>query len=311
MVRQSKKKILVPLDGSDRAMNTVRYIAKIDPFLHMHVVLFHVFNSVPEGYWDLEKDPRSTSTVRQVKSWELEQKKRIEQYMQIAEQYLLKAGFASERINIKIQKRKKGIARDIIGEARNGYEAVVTRRRGLTGLRGIVLGSVAAKLIEKLSFIPLILAGRKPPGHKILIAFDGSEGAWRAVDFVDRTLSGCDYDLNLINVIRGRENRNLESHQIHLPKNFSEITQKKMIAELGKARKKLIANGFQPQQVTTKLVTGVSSRAGAIVAEAKQKNYGTIVMGRRGQSKVRDFFIGRVTNKVIHIARDRTVWIIR
>ncbi|MEJ2727750.1 MAG: universal stress protein [Deltaproteobacteria bacterium] len=74
MVKQTKRKILVPLDGSDRAMNTVRYIAKIDPFLHMHIVLFHVFSSVPEGYWDLEKDPRSTSTVRQVRPWEVEQK---------------------------------------------------------------------------------------------------------------------------------------------------------------------------------------------------------------------------------------------
>lgn len=311
MVKQTEKKILVPLDGSDRAMNTVRYIAKIDPFFHMHIVLFHVFSSVPDGYWDLEKDPRSTFTVKQVKSWEVEQRKRIKQYMRMAEQYLLKAGFSSARIHIKMQNRKKGIARDIIREAHNGYEAVVTRRRGMTGLRGIVLGGVATKLIEKLFFIPLILAGRKPPGNKILIAFDGSEGARRAVAFVAMTLSGFDYDLNLIHVIRGKEDRNSESHRMYLPRKYSEITRKEMIGELAKARKKLIDNGFKPQQVTTKLVTDVSSRAGAIVAEAKQENYGTIVMGRRGQSKVRDFFIGRVTNKVIHIARDRTVWIIR
>jgi nucleotide-binding universal stress UspA family protein len=311
MVQQSKKKILVPLDGSDRAMGTVRYIAKIDPFLHMQIVLFHVFSSVPEGYWDLEKDPRSTSTVRQVKAWEVPQKKRIEQSMLMAEQFLLKAGFPSERVNIKIQNRKEGIARDIIREARNGYEAVVTRRRGMTGLRGIVLGGVATKLIERLFFIPLILAGRKPPGNKILLAFDGSEGARRAVDFVAMTLSGFDYDLNLIHVIRGREDRNFESDPMYSPRKYSEITRKEMIGELAKARKNLIDNGFKPQKVTTKLVTGVSSRAGAIVAEAKQQNYGTIVMGRRGRSKVRDFFIGRVTNKVIHIARDRTVWIVR
>ena len=311
MAKPSKKKILVSLDGSDRAMNTVRYIAKIDPFFHMHIVLFHVFSSVPEGYWDLEKDPRSTSTVRQVKPWEVQQKKRIEQNMLMAEQYLLKAGFPSAQINIKIQKRKMGIARDIIREAHNGYEAVVTRRRGMTGLRGIVIGSVATKLVEKLFFIPLILAGRKPPGNKILIAFDGSEGARRAIDFVAQTFSGFDYALNLIHVMRGREDRNSESRRMYLPKKYSEITRKGMISELARIRKKLIDNGFKPQQVTTKLVTGVSSRAGAIVAEAKQENYGTIVMGRRGQSKVRDFFIGRVTNKVIHIARDRTVWIIR
>ena len=51
--------------------------------------------------------------------------------------------------------------------------------------------------------------------------------------------------------------------------------------------------------------------AGAIADRAKQENFGTIVMGRRGRSSVRDFFVGRVTNKVIHMARDRTVWVVR
>jgi len=73
--------------------------------------------------------------------------------MEQAGQFLLKAGVAPESLTIKIQDRKKGIARDIIREARNGYDAVVTRRRGMTGLRRIVLGSVATKLVEKLNFM--------------------------------------------------------------------------------------------------------------------------------------------------------------
>ncbi|MFC1880277.1 universal stress protein [Thermodesulfobacteriota bacterium] len=44
---------------------------------------------------------------------------------------------------------------------------------------------------------------------------------------------------------------------------------------------------------------------------AKQDSFGTIVMGRRGHSSVREFFVGRVTNKVIHLAIDRTVWVVR
>jgi hypothetical protein len=75
MPKQKKKKILVPLDGSDRAPNTVRYAARVEPFRNMDIVLFHVFNSVPEGYWDMEKDPIRTSTVKQVKSWVIQQKR--------------------------------------------------------------------------------------------------------------------------------------------------------------------------------------------------------------------------------------------
>jgi hypothetical protein len=71
-----KKKILVPLDGSDRAMKTVRYLTKIEPFLTCRVVLFHVFSAVPEGFWDMETDPRSSATVKQVRAWEFQQKKK-------------------------------------------------------------------------------------------------------------------------------------------------------------------------------------------------------------------------------------------
>ena len=307
---KKKKKILVPLDGSDRAMNTVRYITKIEPFLNGHIVLFHVFSTVPEGFWDMETDPRSSATVKQVRAWEVQQKKKIQDYMDSARRLLLNTGVAAE-VEVKIQNRKTGFARDIIREAQKGYYAVVTRRRGMTGLRGIVLGSVATKLVERLSFLPLILAGRKPAGNKILLAFDGSEGSWRAVDFVGKTLGGFAFEVRVIHVARGKENSHPEMPRLYSPTKHMESTREKITAELLSAEKKLVALGFNKHQISTKLVSGVVSRAAAIVAEAKQQNYGTIVMGRRGHSRVRDFFIGRVTNKVIHLARERTVWVVR
>ena len=311
MPKQKKKKILVPVDGSDRALNTVRYVARSDPFRNMDIVLFHVFNSVPEGYWDLEKEPVCTSTVRQVKSWEIEQKKRINQYMEQALQFFIKADFTPESIVIKIQNRKVGIARDIIREARDGYDAVVTRRRGMTTLRRVVLGSVAAKLIAKLTFLPLILVGKQTPNNKILLAFDGSDNAERAVNFVGSLLGDFDYELCLLNVIRSN-GQGLQEHQhILLPNEYSKFARKEIISQLKAAETELINVGFKANKVSSQIVTKAISRAGAIADVAKKKNFGTIVMGRRGHSSVRDFFIGRVTNKVIQIARGKTVWVVR
>jgi nucleotide-binding universal stress UspA family protein len=311
MKEQIRKKILVPVDGSDRALNTVRYITKIEPFRKMKVVLFHVFNGVPESYWDLEKDPRSTRTVQQVKAWEVEQKKKIRQYMEIATQFLLKAGFSEKNVTVKIQHRKKGIARDIIKEAHAGYDAVVTRRRGMTGLRGIVLGSVATKLVAKLTFIPLILVGKRPPGNKIMIAFDGSEGAMQAVDFVRSILGGFDYKVRLVHVIRGNGEALPKSDLIFSSKEYRKIVKDEITAEIDKAKAKLVKSGFKAKAISTEIITRVYSRARAISDTAKQEDYGTIVLGRRGHSQVRDFFIGRVTNKLIHMAREQTVWVIR
>ena len=311
MKKKKKQKILVPVDGSDRALNTVKYVARFNPFRNVDIVLFHVFSSVPEGYWDLEKDPRSNSTVRQVKSWEVQQRKNIKQYMEQASQLLLKVGFSSESVTIKIQNRKKGIARDIIREARNGYAAVVTRRRGLTALRRIVLGSVATKLVEKLTFRPLILVGKRTPNKKILLAFDGSENAVGALEFVGSLLGGLDYEVSLFHVIRSNGEGQPEYQHIFSSKEYTIATSKEMADTLKAAQTKLIDVGLKPDKVSTQIAEKAISRAVAIADRAKQEDFGTIVMGRRGHSSVRDFFIGRVTNKVIHMARDRTVWVIR
>jgi len=266
---------------------------------------------VPEGFWDLQTDQRSAATVKQVHAWEVGHRKKIKAYMGSAREILLKAGVPPDAVTVKIQRRKKGFARDIIREARDNYEAVVTRRRGMSGLRRMVLGSIATKLIERLTFIPILLAGRTPPNNKILLAYDGSEGARRAVDFVGRTLGGFDYRVCLMHALRGRENEQPNKQQLYSPRQYAESARKEMAAELSAARNKLIDMGFKAHQLSTRVVTGVASRAGAIAGEAQQKNYGTIVMGRRGLSRVREFFIGRVTNKVVHLARERTVWIIR
>ncbi len=311
MRKKSQEKILVPVDGSDRAINTVKYIARNDPFSRMRIVLFHVFSSVPESYWDLEKNVSSRAVIKQARAWEMSQKKLIRDYMERAKGLLEKSGFPMESIETKIQNRKKGIARDIIQEARNGYTAVVTRRRGITGLRGVVLGSIASKLLAKIVFIPLILVGKKPPGHRILMGFDGSQDAMQAVDFVGSVLGNFDYEVELLHVIREGELRLPETASIRPSKEFTTAAKKEMTSSFYLATKKLINSGFKSKSISTKMIIGKSSRAKAIADEARQYDFGTIVMGRKGRSRVREFFIGRVTNKVIHMARDRSIWIIR
>jgi hypothetical protein len=44
--------------------------------------------------------------------------------------------------------------------------------------------------------------------------------------------------------------------------------------------------------------------------EATKGGYGTIVVGRRGVSKVYEFLMGRVSNKVIQMAKDQAVWVV-
>ena len=68
--------------------------------------------------------------------------------------------------------------------------------------------------------------------------------------------------------------------------------------------------GIEGDRISTKIVTGVSSRAKAVVEEAKNGGYSTIVVGRRGLSRVEEFFMGRVSKKVMQLAQEMAVWVV-
>jgi len=55
---------------------------------------------------------------------------------------------------------------------------------------------------------------------------------------------------------------------------------------------------------------GSYSRAAEILATAREGNYGTVIMGRRGISAGREFILGRVTTKVLNGAEGLAVWIV-
>lgn len=308
MKSQTQKKMLLAVDGSEYAFNAVRYVSQLAPLHKMKVVLFNVFSSVPESYRDLEKDPQFSRAAREVMGWEMQRKKTIQEYMDKARGTLLHSGFSNNTIKVKIQNRKKGIARDIIKEAKNGYSAVIIGRKGDANFKEMVIGSVATKIVHKLSFLPLLMIGKIPPDKKILIAVDGSENAMRAVDYVASTLGGFEFEITLLNVIRG----DLEAEIPHLF--FSEKSlkdaKKEITAVFDDAKQRLTDAGFQSNQITTKIVSGTRSRAGAIIQEARDGDYGTIVLGRRGLSRVQEFFMGRVGNKVINTIRNRAVWVV-
>ena len=310
MTSKKRKRVLVAIDGSERGLRTVRYVAAFGPFKEMQINLFHVFSAVPDSYWDLEKEPKSIKAVKYVRAWELEQRKQIQRYMDTARKILLQAGFGEGAVTSNVQDRKKGIARDIILETLNGYDLIVTRRRGFAAIRGITIGSVAAKLLAKLSFAPIAVAGRQPPNNRVLVALDGSDNARRALEFAGTALGDGDFDIGLINVIRGEEKPASRLRPLFLPAAFREEKQKDMTEEFEWAEERLKAFGVKPQRIQTHSVVGARSRAAAIAETANQQAYRLIVMGRRGVSGPEEFSMGRVPGKVIQLATASAIWII-
>ena len=298
MTDKIQKKMLLAVDGSENALEIVRYVAKIPAFLEMEMVLFNVHSKIPEGYWDLETNSSVAWRMSEARAWDKEREKAIQEYMQKAKKILRRAGFPEESVNIKIQNRQSGFARDIAKEAKRDYDGVLVGRKGMSNLKDLVLGSIATKLIGKISFVPILVVGKKPSSGSVLLGLDGSENAMRTVDYVGSLLGGSDFDAGFIHVIRSDNPEYVNERKMEMNGVFDE------------AKRVLVQSGFDPDRITSKIITGVRSRAAAVVQEAEDGGYGTIVVGRKGLSRVRDFLMGTVSNKLINMAKNYAVWVV-
>jgi len=93
-------------------------------------------------------------------------------------------------------------------------------------------------------------------------------------------------------------------------KNIWDDAKKMLAPTLTAAKERLLKAGRAKDKIVTKIVTGVSSRAGTLIEEAKKSGCGSILVGRTGISQVEDFNIGQVANKVVHGAQNQAVWIV-
>jgi nucleotide-binding universal stress UspA family protein len=227
---------------------------------------------------------------------------------------LVHAGVSESAISVLIQKRRGGVARDILAETYRGeYDALVIGRKGMGGIEESILGSVASRTVSRLAGVSVWLVGGRPKKGRILVAVDASEGAMRAVEHLGRMLDGMPYDITLLHVVRGINVLPLGYESI-----FPEGYRNRLVEEAENGIKptfelavqKLRALGFKPDRISTRVLTGVASRAGAIFQEATAGNYGTVVVGRRGISHTEDFDMGRVTRKLSQLSRDIALWIV-
>jgi nucleotide-binding universal stress UspA family protein len=238
--------------------------------------------------------------------------------MEKSRQLFANRGVPEGAVSIKSQERQVGIARDIACEAQKDYASVVVGRWGVSKLKDLVWGSTANKLIGHLIHIPLCMVGGAPEAGKILVALDTSEEAMRTVDYLGTMVDGTDLKVTLFHVIRRfdlgsqRYDASLSLHEEwegEVRKEFLEA-ERSTEAVFQKAVGHLEKAGVEGDRISTKIVTGAASRAKAIVEEAKNGGYGTIVVGRRGLSRVEEFFMGRVSKKVIQLAQEMAVWVV-
>jgi nucleotide-binding universal stress UspA family protein len=153
-----RKKILVAMDDSENALRAVRYVVEtFNP--GSQVTLFSV---LPDTAVLCEMNsPELTAYFQSQQlvfcALEDQKKKLVEEALGRARDLLVAAGFAAEAVALKIQPKKKGIARDIVAEAQQGYDLIVLGRRGMSGIKEFLLGSVSQKVLHSVQNISVLL----------------------------------------------------------------------------------------------------------------------------------------------------------
>jgi len=154
--------------------------------------------------------------------------------------------------------------------------------------------------------------------QKILVAFDDSENAMRAVEHVARyydqasavTLFSVipEYDFKCMMDLTSLNPNQIEFHD-SICSDMQNEKKRQVELLLHQAKNILLKSGFDEKNVTIKIDRKSSDVARDIVREAAA-GYHTIVMGRRGRSAFKEFFLGSISQKVLHEAKDKSVLIV-
>ncbi|KIX13909.1 universal stress protein [Dethiosulfatarculus sandiegensis] len=313
MNANAQNKIMVAMDRSEEAQKAVKYVASMVSPENTQVVLLHVLKANPWRLWGLKKDPAFAEDVKNgLADWEKQKKKAMNNAMEQALASLTSQGFSPDNVEFITLEGGEGVARDIIEEAKNGYDAVVVGRTGTSQLKDLVLGSTSMKLVNKLHKIPVWVVGGQPKGSDVLVAMDDSEGCMDGVIRSSGILAGTKGRITLFHALTNKESfhKYLDGY---FPPGFEEQWIKSatnaMNKAFAKATDELVSRGVAKDRINTHLIQDIYSASGTIYEQAKKGGYGTIIIGRRGISAVEEFLIGGVSKKVVHLAKEQAVWV--
>ncbi len=150
--------ILVAMDDSDNAQRAVELVAKSFSADNNITLLNIMLDTAALCQMD---SPALTPFFKSQQSsfCALEDKKRelVTEAMDRAKDKLSEAGFREANITVKMENKKKGVARDILNEAQNGYDLIVIGRRGISSIKEFFLGSTSQKVFSGAKDISILI----------------------------------------------------------------------------------------------------------------------------------------------------------
>lgn len=302
MTESGSIKILLAYDGSDLALDSVRYISEAFPSDRTEVVIFYVETKIPRSFWKMERELDFRFQSPQIRAAMAERKKKVNLAMENAKNILLESGMPSHAVQARVHIKNQSLVQDIIEESHQGYDALVIGRKGHSRIKDFLIDTLPMKLLGKIKHIPLIVVGKNPDNKNILVAFNGTREIIKAV----KALSG---------LIKPKGYKLLLCHSQH-HKGLFEKTKKKEPREESADMFNLpidyfLEAGFSSDQISFEIIANGKNPTHGIIKKARYGNYGTIIIGRRGFAPWKRLLFNRVGNKIFQNADHHVVWIVQ
>jgi len=272
------KKILVPVDGSHSCLHAEELAAAIAKDFKSKVTVIHVV-SHELLHAGLELRYRVPPSVRtEITNWLLQTGKKIV--------WDAEALFKEEGVEVDVRVIEyEDPAETVIRVAKDEeYDLIVMGNRGETEVEVFSLGSMAEKVFRHAE-CPVLIVKQKTKLSKILVAVDGSESAEKALKYAVQLAKKHKAKVTLLNVG--------ESKLFGFKPEVAREVGEHILSDAAAKVKGLKLN--------TQLEFG--NPAETIIEVAEKGNYDFIVVGSRGLSSVKRFFLGSVSDDISHHAK--------
>jgi nucleotide-binding universal stress UspA family protein len=307
-----EKKILLAVDESVHSKQAVQYAARMSSAAQdMAYTLFNVEALVPRIFTtaaatDSEVRDRVAQLVRKNAD-------AARSAVQGCRDVMVREGIPASRVETVTEPMQMGMAKDILNRAEKGaYAAIVLARRALTPSRDFFIGTTAAKVVEHAIDIPVWIVAGEKTSMKIMVAVDGSENSLRDIEHLIHLVGARpDLQLTLFHVLSHLRHYYSVDFEVENPK-LQEVLERedkrRMEAFYEEARQRLRTAGIKKTQIRLKTAARSHDISTAILAEAKTGQYGTVVIGRRGERDA--FFTGRIAMRLVQKVTDQTLWVV-
>ncbi len=314
MKSKVKRKILLAVDGSDQALEAVRYAGVMLPSERTEIVLFYVGTGFPEVFWDMNGNPLYRSKKNRVMGWLATNQLVMGEFKEKAFKILKDSGFGKDSVTVTTRARRTGVCKDIIQETYQDYSAIVIGRTGVSRLKDLVVGSMARKLAYKIKHIPTVIVDGRPVPGKILIALDESIESMRGVSSIAALVGAVNPEVTLCHCLYPRSlfrphdrSQNIEADE----EGWKAYHENRFRPYMEEAAQRLEEAGVSPEHINREIMMARGNIIQNIIDIIRSSKFGTVVVGRRSTAGFLEMYVrGRFSDKIIESMNNCSIWVV-